>query len=457
MLYYKDNFCAFKRGKDMFFFEAESNSLIIPHSEQVFESTLQYIKQNKENQTLDSTSLIDEINFLFKQKQSNNFNTYKFLKKSHPSNKITLMLSQDCNLACKYCYGDSGRYGSSGSIMSEKTAKEAIDFLIRNNGGVDNSFNITFFGGEPLLSRKLIFSIFEYCDSISIAKSITFKYSITTNGTLLSATLIKEFKKRNVTILLSIDGPEEIHNKNRKYRNGKGTYNKIIKNINLLKKYNKSFSIRATVENENFLQVLKNIDFFIQLGAAQVHISNLSNYCDNCSDFPINIDEISRLNEEFFEITNNIKKDFIQGKNPYYIPFLTALNKIHSTNKSLISCGFMKGTTAVSTSGDLFPCHRFVGLEGFDFGNIFSGIDTEKQRLICKSLDRATIACQKCFAKYICARSCVRDIAKINGQFVTYPEEYCNLLRKNIVEYLLIYKEAKTLNPDLFNQYDSHC
>lgn len=449
MFYHKKNICAVKKHNNYFFYESSTNSLIVPTNEIVFERTLDIIKKGfKKCNNL--KYITNEAIELFDKQDVNEFNTYNYLSNVPISNKLTLMLAQACNLSCKYCYGEEGQYGHIKKIMPIDIAIRAVDFLLSQSDY--KHYGLTLFGGEPLLNLSAIYAIFEYCDKIEKDKNRHFNYSITTNATLLTEDIISEFVKRDLSILISIDGPKHIHDKNRVYKNGSGTFDDILNKLSILKKFNKGFSIRATVDNNDFIYLLDNIDFFISLGAHQVHIANLIKYCDDCTDFPININELKVIAKKYDNSFKAIKDSFVKGENPYYKPFLNALQKINNTNKTLVSCGFMKGTTAVSVDGFLYPCHRFVGMQGFDFGDIYKGIDASKMKKICDALDNSTKKCLSCFAKYICARSCVRDIAKNAGKFIEFPKDYCDLLRKDVVNYLSIYKEIKEKKPELLEE-----
>ena len=70
-------------------------------------------------------------------------------KKSMNATSLTLMISQACNLRCKYCYGDGGEYSNMG-YMTYEVAKNAVDFFVSNTE--EQKLNICFFGGEPLLN-----------------------------------------------------------------------------------------------------------------------------------------------------------------------------------------------------------------------------------------------------------------------------------------------------------------
>ena len=74
---------------------------------------------------------------------------------------LCLMIAQDCNLRCKYCFGDGGSYGSNRALMSEEIGRRAVDFII------EKSFKrrhceIDFFGGEPLINLKTVKAVTDY-------------------------------------------------------------------------------------------------------------------------------------------------------------------------------------------------------------------------------------------------------------------------------------------------------
>ena len=443
------------------FYDIENNNLFKIPNEKLFNILLLKLQKknvlNSEDLTKDFEfqQMHQEVEFLLSTipvKRKSIFNTHRYLKYLGNSAAITLMLTQNCNLKCKYCYGgESGRFNSKGVRMSFRVAKAAIDFLLKGSQETEN-LQICFFGGEPLLNFKLIKKIFEYCDSIEKIHKKKFTYTMTTNATLLDEEKIKVLDSHKVSIMVSLDGEKDINDSNRVFVNGQGTYNSVIKSINLLKKHNYSFVIRATQQTGSFDEFLKTIRFFKELGASKCYISELCVYDDDSSEFTINLEEIKEMQPPMIKYMRDIEKQIIDHKSQFYVPFLTVLQKIHLANNSMISCGIFRGTTSVSTSGDLYPCHRFVGMPGYVFGNVFKGVDEKQHKEICNNLDKATKACKKCFVRYICARSCVRDIAKNGTRFVSYSEAYCKLMRQLMEEYFVIYTNLKTYRPDIFEK-----
>ena len=150
---------------------------------------------------------------------------------------MTLQLTQDCNLRCTYCiYAESEtsrQRSHARNRMSWEIAKKAVDFFW--NHSVDSPrVNIGFYGGEPLLEFPLLQRVVEYCKKRFLGKELTF--SVTTNGTLLSDDIIHYLDKQKISVMLSLDGPKEVHDLNRVFEDGKGTFDVIATNIQRIKK-----------------------------------------------------------------------------------------------------------------------------------------------------------------------------------------------------------------------------
>ncbi len=144
---------------------------------------------------------------------------------------ITLQVTQNCNLHCSYC-AYSGNYENRSHKalnMDIETAKKGIDYLIEHSP--DNEIvDIGFYGGEPLLTFNLIKECVAYAEKKAEGKNMMF--NLTTNGTLIKPEMIDFFEKHNVSITISIDGPREIHDLNRKFaHSGTGSFDIMMKNL----------------------------------------------------------------------------------------------------------------------------------------------------------------------------------------------------------------------------------
>ena len=163
---------------------------------------------------------------------------------------ITLELTQECNLRCRYCtYNDhfEATRGFSGESMSKEIVKASIEFLAKHGS---DEIAVTFYGGEPLLKFDLLKYAIEYSIELMGNRKLTF--SITSNLTLMTKEMAEFLiSVDGLNVLCSIDGTEEIHNEYRKYPNGKGSFSDAMRGLNFLvdackARYGDEYKIKAS-------------------------------------------------------------------------------------------------------------------------------------------------------------------------------------------------------------------
>lgn len=155
---------------------------------------------------------------------------------------MVLQVTKRCNFKCRYCaYATSDFSRNHETVdMEWDCAKKAIDFLFSHSMDA-KVVMLSFYGGEPMLNFEVIKKSIEYAECIFKTKQIL--YSMTCNGSLLTDEYIAFFEKHNVRITISLDGPEYIQNRNRKfYASGIGTYEVVSKNVmNIKEKHSEYF------------------------------------------------------------------------------------------------------------------------------------------------------------------------------------------------------------------------
>ena len=164
---------------------------------------------------------------------------------------LVLVVSERCNLRCKYCafssfYESDGYRNHASSNMAAVTAIKALQWFLKYNDEPyfqvypDRVLGVVFYGGEPLLNFKVIASAIEFAERAKDAH-YDVRYSITSNLTLLSDAHIRFLKDHDVFLNVSLDGPQYEHDKFRRSRNGAGTHKRVMANLRRIRDFDERF------------------------------------------------------------------------------------------------------------------------------------------------------------------------------------------------------------------------
>lgn len=330
---------------------------------------------------------------------------------------LCLVLNNTCNLACDYCFANKGKYDKPNEQMKWSVAKKAIDTLantvIENSG---SNMTISFFGGEPLLSFKLIQDIVQY---IKVKyHNIHCTYMITTNATLIDREKALFMENNKFDIMISIDRNEKMHNRYRKYLSGRGSYIDVIKGIN--KFSNKSIlNARITITDAN-ADIVSYIGDILELGFKRITFAVDYNISEK--NFEIFIASLKKLIEKYLiDIQNN---KFYEITNFSRVIINIALNQ-----RNLSHCNAGISYLAVSADGTYYRCPRFVGHSKFSLGDVKeSKILQNKLKDFKKKVKddptKRNIKCKKCKFVYLCGGMCYHHayMSKLN-EFESVPRE----------------------------------
>ena len=207
----------------------DNNYLFLSESLQYFKITNtvveEYLRQCKAKETNNTILSEEEITTIGNYLKQEPRETDRLISPNVSHNFLILNLTSGCNLCCKYCFAETMQKHKT---MSLDTAKKAIDNMLLQNGEIDE-YSICFFGGEPLLKKELVRQITEYAYSeITQKRSKKIVFRINTNATLIDDAICSLFKQYDFHVTISIDGPMELHDTNRIYANGRGSYDKVM-------------------------------------------------------------------------------------------------------------------------------------------------------------------------------------------------------------------------------------
>ncbi len=379
-------------------------------------------------------SLADELDTLADNKLLFTSDLLQEHTTPHPEGIAALCInvSQMCNLHCRYCFADKGTFGQPPTLMSAETAKQTVDFLLQNSGRYDD-LSLCFFGGEPLLNLDTIRQTVDYAEQQGKNSNKNFRFNITTNGTLLSAPVRQFLKKHRFGVIVSIDGDQDLHDTMRPFANGQGSYDTIRNNLEAFQKGSRlnetAWSLRATFTNNN-LDFTDQVLHLAGLGFQDISVEPC--FSENPA-VGICQDDLPALKAEYTSFAQRYLEEIKAGRSFSFFHFRVMLDQTKRGTQRLTQCGAGNGYMAVSASGDLYPCHRLVGLKQYEIGSVNEGITRPEGRQLFASANvNSKSLCRKCWARYICGGGCHAYAIQFNGDISMPYELECELIKHRI-------------------------
>ncbi|MGY3679485.1 uncharacterized protein ACVWXU_003108 [Streptomyces sp. TE33382] len=327
-----------------------------------------------------------------------------------PLRSISLAVAQTCNLGCTYCYAEQGDFGGASKLMSEQVAHRSVDRLVEE-AAAGEQITIAFLGGEPLANRRVVRSATEYAAARAAERGVRVGYSITTNGTLVRPDDAEFFARHGFAVTVSLDGVGAVHDRLRPSRNGRPTYERVLRRLEPLlsgRPRTMNVSARVTVTPRN-LSLPETLEEFISLGFDSVGFSPMLSSPTGAdemagSDLSVMLEQMTACAERF--------EKRVENGEPY--PFLNAVNalrEIHRGTHRPYPCGAGAGYLGASADGELFACHRFVGDDERRMGDVLTGVDPARQL---KWLEDRHVhrqqPCSDCWARYLCGGGCHHEV-----------------------------------------------
>ena len=332
--------------------------------------------------------------------------------KSVPVKAVSLAVAQKCNLGCTYCYAQQGTFGGAAADMPPDVAKAAIDQLVQA-AEPGETLTLAFMGGEPLVNRRTLHASTRYAASKAAARGIRIGFSMTTNATLLRDEDIELFEEYGFTLTISLDGLHATHDQLRPYRSGNGSFEKVAKNVNALlavdqRRYRVLARVTVTPKNLDLPEIMSGL---LEMGFDAVMFSPMLS-APSGKDEMLAAD-LDRLLDQLVRCGNSFREGLRQGRILPFSNVIKTLQRIHFYEREQYPCGAGGGYMGVSADGGLYACHRFVNDEDGLMGNVFSGVDRDKQSswLENRHLQKQS-PCGSCWARYLCSGSCHYEAIK---------------------------------------------
>ncbi|OPY54908.1 MAG: molybdenum cofactor biosynthesis protein A [Methanosaeta sp. PtaU1.Bin112] len=350
---------------------------------------------------------------------------------------FSILLTYKCNLSCPYCY--EGRTTKPEKSMDDEMVERVIKAIIgkvKETGS--RNLSLALYGGEPLLclngGMKILRSLSSWCNS----ENVNFKSALISNGTLLTRATVNTISGHVDAVQLTLDGPRWYHDRLRVFCNGRGTYDRILESIPLLREAGISVILRVQVSMENIVLLAELFDDLKKKGFSEdkgirlyaFPLMELNPACCSYSSLCIDEDSYEDILPTIW--AEGLKKGFVMAFKPtpsFIQPY----------------CSFASDSSyLIDAFGDVYKCVSLVGQQDHKVARIDSmGRFIDVSFELCEFMARDPLKLESCFnCVYLptCSGGCAYRSLLSNR---TYFGKDCALHRTLEYKKILFYIRSK--------------
>ena len=334
---------------------------------------------------------------------------------------VIVKSSDICNYDCSYCYVE---HQSAVSIMPIDTAKVVVRKIVEHIGG-SRKINFIWHGGEPLMAgsdffREIVEFSYELGDN-------ALEHCIQTNGSLLTDDFVAFCAENKVAVSLSFDGPEVIHDMNRKDRGGNGTHQKTMEALEKIKRAGLTPGCVCVLHRQNIDHVEALYQFF-RLNRINFRVNPVvrsGRAAHNYNTLAVTPREYGRAMRKLFDLW------FCDTGIIHVEPLHTIVGNFISP--TIWGCDYhgncLQSIVSVNPDGSVYPCGRFAGLEDFRLGDIekdsLASIFGSNLFRTLSNRNTATVEnCSDCAFSEICNAGCMITAHMARGN-IHDQDYYC--------------------------------
>jgi len=268
--------------------------------------------------------------------------------------------------------------------------------------------DIDFFGGEPLIAWDTVEQTLAYATERAMAKNKKVRFSLTTNGLLLTPDKLDVLDRYNVNLTLSLDGPRVVHDKFRVDRAGDGTFDKVIEAFKEVerRRQGKNYYVRGTFTHDT-LNFSESVKFLVDQGFKTISMEPVTGeglpWSIKWTDLPI-------IEQEYEKLANFYLMRAKEGNDKRFYFYHFELNPMNppSVLRRFTGCGAGVEYVAVNPKGDIFPCHQFDNVLSYKMGNVGqAAVKPHPDFVKAHALNKKH--CQECWARALCGGGCHAD------------------------------------------------
>lgn len=356
---------------------------------------------------------------------------------------LCLNVAHECNFSCAYCFAHGGDYHGETTLMSDQVAQAAIDFLVEQSDGHHN-VEVDFFGGEPLMDWDVVVRTMDYARSHYPGKK--WRFTLTTNGSLLREDMFPILERYDVSLVLSLDGGREANDANRKFKNGMGTFDTIFKRIQQftdMRRNEGGYFVRGTY-SRNTLEFAQSIKDLHAMGFKYISMEPVVLSAD--SALALHETDLPAIRAQYEELIAYFLHEMHAGNEFDFFHFKLDLEAGPCLDKRIYGCGAGVEYMAVAPNGDLFPCHQFDGVAEYKMGNVLENPVICRPEIVQQFAHAnflfAKDGCSTCWARFYCSGGCLANNYSTNKDLLKPYAMGC-AVQKERIEAALAVKVAE--------------
>lgn len=342
-------------------------------------------------------------------------------------------VSENCNLACDYCYYSTcgGRPGAARDGIDRALLEQVIaDYMARSQGSVGFAWQ----GGEPLLAGLEFFEDVVRLQIRHAPPNTVIGNALQTNGTLLNEDWARFFRRYNFLVGVSVDGPREIHDAHRVTATGKGSFELVMRKIEHLCRHEVDFNILTVLHQDNVGRPHELMNFYARHGLHYVQFIPGMAFHARLPETParylVTAEQYGRFLCETFDIWYN------DGAPKMSVRFFDNMLSVYA-GREAEACKYRRScsrTVILEQNGDAYPCDFYLSA-GYRLGNMATDgwervLEHPAYRDFLALKEDLPQQCRCCEHLRLCYGGCPRNRAWDSCGGVAGPDYFCSAYRR---------------------------
>lgn len=359
---------------------------------------------------------------------------------------LCLVLSQDCNMRCVYCYENGGSFNKTRKIMDYSTIKKIVDWWISKIPQEISLVRVEFYGGEPLLNASGFIYAIEYINGKMQQLNKKVRYFVITNGTLVNDEILEVLKINKVTVTLSIDGDSESQNANRRLLGSQDSYDIVIQNLHRLIKSDVRVLARITLTQGNIKRLFHSI---ISLWEEGINEIDCIAVLTNSEKLRIRKDDLVELRKSYEQIQKKMTQNLIAGVEKFFGNYLRIIGALYDNwDKYYPMCGYYSYKKIYCTPDEeLYNCEKLIGFSSESLGSVdVLNCEPLKARITSHTYSKK---CAECVMRRVCGGYCYAD----TKQYSSYMEVLCEIQKMQFESAFKIYVTMMEVDSNFWKKF----